>query len=190
MTEATHATKAARGLTHQSKSCERKGSTGDINAATKPTIVIGATAGAAKIFATMLISDSWPEIATMTGAQKSVAARGVAIIVASTFGITFENFSTRRGAAISKPAVASTESAKPGSRTCQGSATTTAAIAKPNAGRESRPRCVPCAMSKTAAIAAARSTDGDGLTSAMKAMSTKAVAPSLKGIFRKINCIR
>ena len=119
-----------------------------------------------------------------------MAARGVAITIASGFGITDENFSTRRGAAIRRPAVASTDSAKPGSRTCHGSATTTAAIANPSAGSESRPRWVPCATSKTAAMAAARKTDGDGRTSAMNAMRNMAVAPSLIGILRKINCIK
>jgi hypothetical protein len=43
----------------------------------------------------ILISESWPEIATMTGAQNKVAARGVAITVATGFGIFLENFSTR-----------------------------------------------------------------------------------------------
>ena len=100
-----------------------------------------------------------------------------------------ENFSTNTGANKSKPAVASTESAKPASRACQGSASTTAAIAKPKAGSESRPRLVPCATSSTAAIAAARSTEGLGRTSAMKAMSEIAVADNRYFIFENRNCM-
>ena len=66
---------------------------------------------------------------------------------------------------------------------------TTAAIAKPRAGSESRPRLVPCAMSKTAAIAAARSTDGDGRTSAMNAIREIAVAERRNFIFENRNCM-
>ena len=79
----------------------------------------------------------------MTGVQNRVAESGIAITIASGLGIFFEKLSTNRGANRSRPAVARTESAKPGSRTCHGSATITAPIAKPSAGRESRPRCVP-----------------------------------------------
>ena len=189
MMDATQAIQAASGLTQAINRCEIGCAIGAISAATNPTIVIGATAGAAATLARILISESWPEIATMTGAQNKVAASGVAMTVATGFGIFLENFSTRCGAKINRPAVASTERAKPGSRTCHGSATTTAAIAKPSAGSESRPRCVPCANNKTAAIAAARSTDGDGRTSAIKAMRKMAVAPRRIGILRKINCI-
>ena len=46
------------------------------------------------------------------------------------------------GANKSKPAVASTDSANPASRDCQGSPSTTAAIANPNAGRASVLRLV------------------------------------------------
>ena len=189
MTDAIQAIHAASGVTARINTCDTHGMIGEISAATKPTIVIGATAGAARTFATMLSTESCPEIATMTGAQNKVAASGVAITVATAFGIFAENFSTRGGARIKRPAVAKTDKAKPGSRTCHGSATTTAAIAKPSAGRESRPRCVPCAINKTDAIAAARSTEGDGRTRAIKAMRNMAVAPRRKGILRKINCI-
>ena len=53
----------------------------------KPTIVIGATTGAASMFATMLIGERKPEIATMMGEQKSMAAIGGAVACASGFGI-------------------------------------------------------------------------------------------------------
>ena len=52
----------------------------------------------------------------------------------------------------------------------------TAAIAKPNAGKESVFRLVACADKSTAAIAAARKTDGDGRTNAMKHPRAIAVA--------------
>ena len=80
------------------------------------------------------------------------------------------------GAKSNSPAVARTESANPASRDCQGSPSTTAAIAKPRAGKESVFRLVACADKSTAAIAAARKTDGDGRTSAMKQPSAIAVA--------------
>ena len=51
-------------------------------------------------------------------------------------------------------------------------------MAKPKAGSESRPCRVPCAKSKTAAIAAARKTDGDGRTKAINAVREIAVAMS------------
>ena len=44
-------------------------------------------------------------------------------------------------------------------------------------------------MSRTAAIAAARSTEGDGRTSAIKHMSAIAVAITRKRILRKRNCM-
>ena len=78
---------------------------GEISAATKPAIVIGATTGAARIFAMMLMGLMYPESATMTGEQSAIAAIGGAKI----FGRIF-------GAISSRPAVARTESAKPGSR--------------------------------------------------------------------------
>ena len=86
------------------------------------------------------------------------------------------NFSSITGASSNSPAVANTESAKPASCACQGSPITTAAIAKPNAGNESVRRLLACADNKTAAIAAARNTEGDGLTNAIKQLSAIAVA--------------
>ena len=80
------------------------------------------------------------------------------------------------GANRSNPAVARTESANPASRDCHGSPITTAAIAKPRAGNESVFRFITCADKSTAAIAAARSTDGEGLTNAIKQVRATAVA--------------
>ena len=65
---------------------------------------------------------------------------------------------------------------------------TTAAIAKPNAGRESAPRLVAYAISNTAAIAAARRTDGEGRTSAINATSAIAVAKIRNRIVLNRNC--
>ncbi|CAB4367179.1 unannotated protein [freshwater metagenome] len=81
------------------------GDIGDMSAATKPTIVIGVTAGAARTLARTLMGLRYPEIATMTGAQKIIAAIGGA----KTFGLIF-------GASNRSPAVASTDRTKPGSR--------------------------------------------------------------------------
>ena len=72
--------------------------------------------------------------------------------------------------------MARTDSANPASRDCQGSPSTTATIANPNAGKESVARFVASAESRTAAIAAARNTDGEGRTSAIKQESAIAVA--------------
>ena len=81
------------------------GAIGEIRAAIKPTMVMGVTAGAASKLAITLIGLMYPEIATMTGAQKTIAAIGGA----NTFGLIF-------GARSNKPAVAKTDKAKPGSR--------------------------------------------------------------------------
>ena len=78
---------------------------GEIKAAIKPTMVIGVTAGAASKLATMLMGLMYPEMATMTGAQKVMAAIGGA----RNCGLIF-------GAKSKRPAVAKTESANPGSR--------------------------------------------------------------------------
>ena len=94
-----------------------------------------------------------------------------------------------RGARINSPAVAKTESAKPGSLDCQGSMAITAAIAKPSAGSESPLCLVESASNITAAIAAALNTDGDGRTSAIKQAKAIAVAHKRAGIFLKINCM-
>ena len=80
------------------------------------------------------------------------------------------------GANSKSPAVANTESANPASRDCHGSPSTTAAIANPKAGNASVFRFITCADKRTAAIAAARKTEGDGRTSAMKQESAIAVA--------------
>ena len=105
-------------------------------------MVIGATAGAANKLAIMLIGDRYPAIATITGAQKTIAAIGGAIACANNFGSALSKKVMMRGANSNKPAVASTDKAKPASRLCQGSPITTAAIAKPKAGKESAPRFV------------------------------------------------
>ena len=81
------------------------GVNGEISAAINPMMVIGATAGAAKIFAMMLMGLMYPDIATITGAHKTIAAIGGA----KNFGFIF-------GAISNSPAVARTERAKPGSR--------------------------------------------------------------------------
>ena len=94
-----------------------------------------------------------------------------------------------RGAKSNSPAVARTDKAKPASRACHGSPITTAAIAKPNAGKESLGLREPLATNKTAAIAAARNTDGDGRTKAIKDAKNIAVAPSLHRRERIKNCI-
>ena len=93
------------------------------------------------------------------------------------------------GANRSSPAVAKTESAKPASRDCHGSASTTAAMAKPKAGKESVLRFVAYAESSTAAIAAARKTEGDGRTSAIKQVKATAVAIILCELRRIKNCM-
>ena len=83
---ATFAIHQASGFTHVTRKFESLGSSGDIRAATKPTTVIGATAGAANKLAKILIGDRYPEITIITGAQKTSAAIGGAIACAMKFG--------------------------------------------------------------------------------------------------------
>ena len=54
------------------------GAIGEISAAIKPIIVIGATAGAANKLAITLMGAKYPERAINTGEQKTVAAIGSA----------------------------------------------------------------------------------------------------------------
>ena len=140
---ATQAIHEASGLTQVINNADSCGNKGEINAAIKPVIVIGATAGAANKFAKRDAGDRKPESATITGAQKTIAAIGGAAACAKKLGNTRAKNSVTRGAKRSNPAVASTDSANPGSRDCQGSPTTTSAMAKPSAGSESTPRLVP-----------------------------------------------
>ena len=60
-------------------------------------------------------------------------------------------------------------------------------MAKPSAGSESPRARVASAISITAAIAAARKTDGDGRTSAINASRANDVETNLAGTLRKIN---
>ena len=150
---------------------------------------MGATAGAASKFAITLIGAKYPAIAINTGEQKIVAAIGGAKASLISFGKYLESHAIMRGAKSSKPAVAKTDNAKPASRACHGSPITTAAIAKPSAGRESLGLRDPFATNNTAAIAAARKTDGDGRTSAIKLAKNIAVAPKRHLMERIKNCI-
>ena len=119
------------------------GAIGEISAAINPVIVIGATAGAANKLAKSDAGDRKPDKATITGAQKTIAAIGGAAACANNLGTARAKKLVTRGAKSNNPAVARTESAKPGSRACHGSPTTTSPIAKPSAGSESAPRLVP-----------------------------------------------
>ena len=102
---ATQEIHAAKGLMRKINAHEIGGAIGEIRAAINPTMVMGVTAGAASQLAMTLMGLMYPEIATMTGAQKTIAAIGGA----KTFGLIF-------GANKRSPAVANTESANPGSR--------------------------------------------------------------------------
>ena len=150
---------------------------------------MGATAGAASKFAITLMGARYPAIAINTGEQKIVAAIGGAKASLTNFGKYLDSQAIIRGAKSSKPAVAKTDSAKPASRACHGSPITTAAIAKPSAGKESLGLRDPFATNNTAAIAAARNTDGDGRTRAMNDAKKIAVAPNRHLMDRIKNCI-
>ena len=95
----------AKGFISATSSCAPKGVIGAISAAINPTIVIGVTAGAANTLARTLMGLMYPLKAMMIGEQKTIAAIGAAKIVG-----------LMRGAKSNSPAVANTESAKPGSR--------------------------------------------------------------------------
>jgi hypothetical protein len=131
----------------------------------------------------------YPAMAINTGEQNIVAAIGGARASLINFGKYFDNHAMIRGAKRSNPAVAKTDNAKPASRACHGSPITTAAIAKPNAGKESLGLREPFATNKTAAIAAARNTDGDGRTKAINDAKNIAVAPRRHLSERTMNCI-
>ena len=120
--------------------------------------------------------------------QSEIAAIGGASALAKRSGRNFWKYSVIFGARSSSPAVANTERANPGSRLCQGSMRITAAIAKPSAGIESLCRPDPLANNITAAIAAARKTEGDGRTSEMKAISTTPVSVIRSQSFRITHC--
>ena len=89
---------------------------GESKAAINPIIVIGATTGATKTLAGIDTSEKRPEIARMIGVHISVAESGIAITCAS---FSWPYFSVSQvsilGANSKIPAVADTESAKPGS---------------------------------------------------------------------------
>jgi hypothetical protein len=63
------------------------GAIGEMSAAIKPMIVMGATAGAASKLAITLIGAKYPAIAINTGEQKSVAAIGGANASLINFGM-------------------------------------------------------------------------------------------------------
>ncbi|CAB4931547.1 unannotated protein [freshwater metagenome] len=124
--------------------------------------------GATKTFAITVMGPKYPDRATKMGAHITTAAIG-GLRAPAIFTCTYRaSHLAIRGARRSSPAVANTDSAKPGSRACQGSPTTTAAMAKPSAGNESLRFRAPRAKITTLAIAAARNTDGEGRTNAMK----------------------
>ena len=77
---------------------------------------MGAITGATKILAGIVTGANWPESKTITGMQKTVALMGIAIASTnqSTF-IYFKSLTFMIGEKINIPAVAKTESAKPGS---------------------------------------------------------------------------
>ena len=77
---------------------ESCGKSGEISAAIKPVIVIGATAGAAKRFANKDAGDRKPDKATITGAQKTIAAIGGAAACANNFGTPRAKKLVTRGA--------------------------------------------------------------------------------------------
>jgi hypothetical protein len=89
---------------------------GDSKAAINPRTVMGAITGATKIFAGIVAGANWPESKTITGIQNTVALIGIAS--ASTIQSTFIYFNSLTfiiGEKINIPAVAKTDSAKPGS---------------------------------------------------------------------------
>jgi hypothetical protein len=98
--------KVASGFISKSRMCDTPGNIGERIAAINPMIVIGATTGSARTFAGIETSENRPEIARIIGVHMIVAESGIAI--------SGENFSSF-GANNKMPAVAATESAKPGS---------------------------------------------------------------------------
>ncbi len=62
------------------------GEIGEISAAINPTIVIGATKGAATIFAMIEMGERYPDKAMMIGRQRASAAIGIASTAAIFLG--------------------------------------------------------------------------------------------------------
>ena len=67
----------------RSKICETLGKIGETIAAIKPTIVMGATTGAARTLAGIETNEKRPEIARIIGVHIIVAAKGIAITCAN-----------------------------------------------------------------------------------------------------------
>ena len=116
---AIHTIKAANGWTAIMRSRAISGKNGTRSALIKPLIVIGAMSGATAIFTGIVTSDSCPLMATMTGVQRIVAESGTDSAVMRDAGMWPPDFSSQYlsiiGAMKRIPAVARTESAKPGS---------------------------------------------------------------------------
>ena len=147
---------------------ERQATPAPTSAVMTPRIVAGATAGAARRFATTAMRLTLPESSTMTGAHTSCAAAGTAIESASQPGSHRASERRHPGARTSSPPVARTDSAKPYDRPRPGSmkiSRTTAAQSDAIPAR--RPPRV-SARTPTIPVTVARRTLGSGRASTRK----------------------
>ena len=139
---------------------------GDTSAASTPSTVAGATAGTASRFASTAIGFTCPLSPATSGAVSRNAAAGTASASASNRGTRrLRSAATHVGASSTSAAVATTDSANPGSTASAGSTSSSTSTAVFSAGIADRPRPKPSAMSTTPAMTAARTTLGDGRAS-------------------------
>ena len=112
-------------------------------------------------------------MATITGPQATCAAAGIATAAAAQSGSQRPRTLVHVGASSSRPAVARTDSAKPGAAASPGSSSTSSSTAADSDGSAARRLPDTSAASPTSPMTAARRTLGDG-----RARTTKAASAS------------
>src|SRR5690349_6441565 len=121
-----------------------------------------------------------PDMPAITGAQATWAAAGTASASAAPAGQPRRRSPSRHtGASSSSPAVASTDSVKPGSAASSGSRKFRTATPADNAGTAARGRPDARPSRPTAAIAAARTTLGDGRARITKPINASALTTAV-----------
>ena len=156
----------------------RLADTGRITAASSPSPVPSGAAGAATTFARTPAMGRPSSSRRRNGDTAICAARAMPMGSRSQRGSGTKRLTARSmpGPSSRIPAVAATDSAKPGARDCQGSRSRSADIASPSAGSARARRPPKSAACTTDAMTAARCTLGSGPTT--KTNAPRARAPS------------
>jgi len=132
--------------------------------ATAPAAMAGGTSGTATRLTAGATTASRPKIARAIGSVDACAASDIARLSRMEPGSHGAAASRRRVSGVaqaSSPAVAAAESSNPASPTAPGSTTSMAPTAQASPTIALEPRPLSTASSATAAITAARTTDGD-----------------------------